>query len=52
LKRFVLLGSAVSCLDSFQDMSVAGKDYTEKDWNPVCIDCFLHLPQREAMDVG
>ncbi|MCJ1390226.1 hypothetical protein MMC18_003084 [Xylographa bjoerkii] len=35
LKRFVLLGSAVSCLDSFQDISVAGKPYTEKDWNPV-----------------
>jgi hypothetical protein len=35
LKRVVLLGSAVSVLDSFQDMSVAGKNYTEKDWNPV-----------------
>jgi hypothetical protein len=22
-------------LDSSQDISVAGKDYTEKDWNPV-----------------
>ncbi|TVY78155.1 putative uncharacterized oxidoreductase [Lachnellula suecica] len=35
IKRFVLLGSAVAIVDSYQDMSVAGKDYTEKDWNPV-----------------
>jgi hypothetical protein len=35
VKRFVLLGSAVAVLDSSQDISVAGKDYTEKDWNPV-----------------
>ena len=37
VKRMVLLGSAVSVLDSFQDMSVAGADYTEKDWNPVSL---------------
>jgi hypothetical protein len=35
IKRFVLLGSAVAVLNSGQDVSVAGKDYTEKDWNPV-----------------
>jgi hypothetical protein len=35
VKRFVLLGSAVAVLDSNQDISTAGKDYTEKDWNPV-----------------
>ncbi|KAJ5150846.1 NAD dependent epimerase/dehydratase [Penicillium canariense] len=35
LKRFVLLGSAVSVLDSFEDLSRQGKPYTEKDWNPV-----------------
>ena len=35
IKRVVLLGSAVSVLDSFQDPSVAGTDYSEKDWNPV-----------------
>ena len=35
VKRVVLLGSAVSVLDSFQDISVAGTDYSEKDWNPV-----------------
>jgi hypothetical protein len=35
VKRFVLLGSSVSVLDSFQDVSVAGADYTEEDWNPV-----------------
>ncbi|KAJ5149377.1 NAD dependent epimerase/dehydratase [Penicillium atrosanguineum] len=35
LKRFVLLGSAVSMLNSFEDMSKEGKPYTEKDWNPV-----------------
>ena len=35
VKRFVLLGSAVAVLDSGQDISVAGENYTEKDWNPV-----------------
>jgi UDP-glucose 4-epimerase len=35
IKRFVLLSSAVAVLDSSQDMSVAGNDYTEEDWNPV-----------------
>jgi hypothetical protein len=44
LKRIVLLGSAVSVLDSFQDESVAGKDYTEEDWNPVSLPSHqLHL---------
>lgn len=37
VKRFVLLGSAVAVLDSFQDESVAGKAYTEADWNPVSL---------------
>ena len=36
LKRFVLLGSAVSVLDSFEDLSQEGRPYTEADWNPVC----------------
>lgn len=40
IKRFVLLGSAVAVLDSSQDISVAGKDYTEEDWNPV--GTFIH----------
>ncbi|KAE8380917.1 NAD dependent epimerase/dehydratase [Aspergillus bertholletiae] len=35
MKRFVLLGSAVSVLNSFEDLSREGKPYTEKDWNPV-----------------
>ncbi|PYH80260.1 NAD dependent epimerase/dehydratase [Aspergillus uvarum CBS 121591] len=35
LKRFVLLGSAVSVLNSFEDLSKEEKPYTEKDWNPV-----------------
>lgn len=35
IKRFVLLGSAVAVLDSFNDTGSAGPDYTEKDWNPV-----------------
>ncbi|KAF9887795.1 hypothetical protein FE257_009601 [Aspergillus nanangensis] len=35
LKRFILLGSAVSVLNSFEDMTKEGKPYTEKDWNPV-----------------
>lgn len=35
LKRFVLLGSAVSMLNSFEDITKERKPYTEKDWNPV-----------------
>ncbi|MCJ1467142.1 hypothetical protein MMC07_005764 [Pseudocyphellaria aurata] len=35
IKRFVLLGSAVAVLDSFNDKGSAGPDYTEEDWNPV-----------------
>ena len=35
LKRFVLLGSAVAVLSSFEVVGVAGRDYTEEDWNPV-----------------
>ncbi|PWY84407.1 NAD dependent epimerase/dehydratase [Aspergillus eucalypticola CBS 122712] len=35
LKRIVLLGSGVSVLDSFEDMSREGHPYTEKSWNPV-----------------
>lgn len=35
LKRFVLLGSAVSVLNSFEDITKEGKPYTERDWNPV-----------------
>jgi hypothetical protein len=35
IKRFVLLSSAVAVLDSGRDMSIARKDYTEEDWNPV-----------------
>jgi hypothetical protein len=35
LKRLVLLGSTVAILDSFQDEQVAGRAYTENDWNPV-----------------
>lgn len=35
IKRFVLLGSAVAVLNSFEDLTRAGKDYTEEDWNPV-----------------
>ncbi|KAJ5183457.1 NAD dependent epimerase/dehydratase [Penicillium capsulatum] len=34
-QRFVLLGSAVSVLNSFEDITKEGKPYTEKDWNPV-----------------
>lgn len=35
IKRFVLLGSAVAILNSFEDLSRASEDYTEEDWNPV-----------------
>ena len=35
LKRFVLLGSAVAVLNSFEEDGVAGTDYTEENWNPV-----------------
>lgn len=38
MKRFVLLGSAVSVLDSFEDLSREGRPYTKKDWNPVSCD--------------
>ncbi|QKX62773.1 uncharacterized protein TRUGW13939_09938 [Talaromyces rugulosus] len=37
LKRFVLLGSAVSVLDSFEDITREGRPYTENDWNPVTV---------------
>ncbi|KAJ5178248.1 NAD dependent epimerase/dehydratase [Penicillium coprophilum] len=35
LKRFVFLSSAVTVMNSFEDMTKEGKPYTEKDWNPV-----------------
>ncbi|RFU26820.1 hypothetical protein B7463_g9526, partial [Scytalidium lignicola] len=35
LKRFILLSSAVSVLNSFEDITREGKPYTEKSWNPV-----------------
>ncbi|KAL4952898.1 GXWXG protein-domain-containing protein [Aspergillus filifer] len=35
LKRFVLLDSAVSVFNSFEDPSREGRPYNEKDWNPV-----------------
>ncbi|EAW09047.1 NAD dependent epimerase/dehydratase [Aspergillus clavatus NRRL 1] len=35
LKRFVLLSSAATVLDSFEDLTREGPPYTEKDWNPV-----------------
>ncbi|KFZ16614.1 hypothetical protein V502_05004 [Pseudogymnoascus sp. VKM F-4520 (FW-2644)] len=38
LKRFVLLGSAVSVLNSFEDITQEGRPYTEKNWNPVTAD--------------
>lgn len=38
LKRFVLLGSAVSVLNSFEDITKEGKPYTEKDWNPATVE--------------
>lgn len=36
LRRFVLLGSAVSVLNSFEDITREGHPYNENDWNPVC----------------
>jgi hypothetical protein len=44
IKRFVLLGSAVAVLDSGQDITVAGKDYTEEDWNPVRSALYIKDP--------
>ena len=35
MKRFVLLGSSVSIMDSFARDDEKGRDYTEEDWNPV-----------------
>ncbi|KAJ6439047.1 Galactose-binding domain-like protein [Purpureocillium lavendulum] len=37
LKRFVLLGSAVSVLNSFEDLTKEGQPYTEEDWNPITV---------------
>ncbi|GFG00990.1 putative uncharacterized oxidoreductase C513.07 [Aspergillus lentulus] len=38
LRRFVLLGSAVSVLNSFEDITREGHPYNENDWNPQAID--------------
>ena len=38
LRRFVLLGSAVAILNSFENMTTSGRPYTEKDWNPVTLE--------------
>ncbi|QMW46780.1 hypothetical protein G4B11_010235 [Aspergillus flavus] len=35
LKRFVLLGSAVIVLNSFEDPARPGPPYTEEEWNPI-----------------
>ncbi|KAE8367043.1 hypothetical protein BDV27DRAFT_155425 [Aspergillus caelatus] len=35
LKRFVLLSSAGTVLNSFEDIARPGSPYTEEDWNPV-----------------
>ncbi|GIK00976.1 hypothetical protein Aspvir_005006 [Aspergillus viridinutans] len=35
LRRFVLLGSAVSVLNSFEDITHEGHPYNKNDWNPV-----------------
>ncbi|KAK3077639.1 hypothetical protein LTS18_009696, partial [Coniosporium uncinatum] len=34
IKRFILLGSAVAVLNSFEDLSREGKPYNKSDWNP------------------
>lgn len=41
LERVVILGSAVSVLNSFEDITKEGKPYTEKDWNPVRLNGYL-----------
>ncbi|KAL4994237.1 NAD dependent epimerase/dehydratase [Aspergillus recurvatus] len=38
LKRFVLLSSAVSVPNSFEDITREGRPYTEKDWNLITLD--------------
>ncbi|KAF2494356.1 NAD(P)-binding protein [Lophium mytilinum] len=49
LKRFVLLGSAVAVLNSFEDMSKARTPYTEADWNPVTAEYAIsHNDMRAA----
>lgn len=35
LERVVIIASAVTVLNSFEDITKEGKPYTEKDWNPV-----------------
>lgn len=46
LKRFVLLSSAVTVLNSFEDMTKEGKPYTEKDWNPVSLYPKVYIARR------
>lgn len=35
VKRFVLLASTASIMNSLEDTSQTGDPYSEKDWNPV-----------------
>ena len=45
LKRFVLLGSTVAVMNSFEREDEKGRDYTEEDWNPVT-DFSLEPPRQ------
>lgn len=52
MKRLVLLGSAVSVLNPFEDTSTEGKVYTEKDWNPVILRTWPYGYREELLDYG
>lgn len=47
----MLLGSAVSVLNSFEDMSREGTPYTEKDWNPVRAELVLATNPLTSLQV-
>ncbi|KAJ5601197.1 NAD dependent epimerase/dehydratase [Penicillium lagena] len=49
LKRFILLGSAVSVLNSFEDESREGKRYTEKDWNPTQVTAEQAIERKDTV---
>ncbi|ESZ92585.1 hypothetical protein SBOR_7002 [Sclerotinia borealis F-4128] len=53
VKRSILLGSAVSVLDSFEDLSAPeGKPYTEDDWNSATEDDAVSSQSSLGYNVG
>jgi hypothetical protein len=46
-----LLGSAVSVLNSYEDITQAGELYTENNWNPVCLLFLMKIHQLIIIQV-